>query len=79
MKQGFLCQAEHKLSIVTEKGSKNMYNVSTKSKQHFTVLGCVSVNGSCMKPFVIFPGMRPTYNFKDVEPQDYDIGHTPNG
>ena len=45
-----------------------------------TVTCCSSAEGTFMKPFVIYPGIRPKYyHFEGVNKDDYDIGSTPNG
>ena len=76
---GFPLCGSNKLKIVTEKGSKNVYNVATESKEQITVLGCASGDGELQKPFVIFPGVRPVFNFQQVDPAKYNVGSTPNG
>ena len=76
---GFPLGGRKKL-IVAERVVKNVYNVSTESKESITVLACVSVNGSCQKSYVIFPGLcQPNYNFRQVDPIKYDVVFTPNG
>ena len=76
---GFPLSGGSKLKIIAETGAKNVYNVATESKEQVTVLGCVSGDGNCQKPFVLFPGVRPTFHFKSVDPSKYDVGNTPNG
>ena len=77
---GFPLGGGKKLKVVAERGVKNVYNVSTESKESITVLACVSADGSCQKPYVIFPGLRqPNYNFRQVDPSKYDVAFTPNG
>ena len=44
-----------------------------------SVLFCTSAAGTFSKPFVIYPGIRPKYNFDEVDQDDYDIGHSLNG
>ena len=53
---GFPLCGSNKLKIVTEKGSKNVYNVATESKEQITVLDCASGNGELQKPFAFFQG-----------------------
>ena len=65
--------------MVTEKGSKNVYSVSTDSKEQITVLGCVSADGAFQKPLVLFPGVRPIFHFKGADPNNCNVGNTPNG
>ena len=76
---GFPLCGTSKLKVVTEKGTKNVYNVSSESKEQITVLGCVSANGDFQKPFVLFPGVRPSFNFQNVNPDNYNVGNTQNG
>ena len=52
---------------------------SLSGENKISVLTCVSADGNYIKPFVTFPGERRTFNFKGVNPQDYEIGNTPNG
>ena len=68
-----------KLKIITARGAKNVYKVGPDSKEQVTVLGCCSADGHLEKPFVIFPGKRPNYNFEGVDPRDFVVGHSPNG
>lgn len=76
---GFPLSGTNKLKVVSEKGTKNVYSVSSESKEQITVMGCVSADGNCEKPFVILPGVRPIFQFKTVDPGKYDVGVTPNG
>ena len=76
---GFALSGSHKLKVISETGTKNVYNVSSESKEQITVLGCVAGNGTFWKPYVIFPGVRPIFRFKTVDPEKYHVGHTPNG
>jgi len=78
---GFPLQGTNgKLKIITGRGTKCVYKLAPDTKQQITVLACVSAGGSYAKPLVIFPGLNtPKYNFRDVNEEDYDVGHTPNG
>ena len=72
--------ANSRLQIIAERGSKNVYKLASDSKDQITVLGCVSANGTFQKPLAVFPGVRtPKPNFTNVNPEDYDIGNSPNG
>ena len=68
-----------KLKIITAKGAKNVYRLAPDTKEQVTVLGCVSAAGDFSKPFVIYPGVRPKFNFEGVNPDDYDLGTSLNG
>ena len=68
-----------KLKVITTKGTKNIYKVAPDTREQVTVLGCASASGHLCKPLVIYPGVRPRYNFEDVNPDDFDIGCTQNG
>lgn len=68
-----------KLKIITNKGAKNVYRMSPDTREQVTVLGCASSDGSLSKPFVIFPGVRPNFEFQDVNPDDYVVGSSANG
>lgn len=76
---GFPLCGSNKLKVISERGSKNVYNVATESKEQITVLGCVSARGQFQKPYVLFPGVRPTFNFQNVDPSKFTVGVTPNG
>ena len=68
-----------RLKIITAKGTKNVYKIAPDTREQVTVLGCASAAGSLMKPLVIYPGVRPRYNFEGVDPDDFDVGCTLNG
>ena len=69
-----------KLKVITTRGTKNVYRICPDTREQITVLGCVSASGFMAKPFVIFPGIRPNYNFSEVNPDDYHLGtNSPNG
>ena len=68
-----------KLKVITERGTKNVYRVAPDTREQVTVLGCASADGTLQKPFVVFPGVRPNFNFDGVDPDDFDIGRSPNG
>ena len=68
-----------KLKVITARGAKNVYKIAPDTKEQITVLGCVSASGTFSKPFVIFPGLRPKYNLKDVNPDDFNLGSSQNG
>jgi len=76
---GFPLGGKNKMKIITEKGNKNVYTVTSENKEQITVLMCASANGSFCKPYVIFPGVRPNYQLNQVDPKDYDLGKSPNG
>ena len=58
---------------------KNVYKLAPDTKEQVTVLGCVSAAGDFCNPFVIYPGVRPRFNLQDVNPNEYDLGHSHNG
>ena len=68
-----------KLKIITEREAKNVYCIAPDSREQVTVLGCASADGTFSKPYVIFPGVCPNFNFQDVNPEDYDVGVSANG
>ena len=69
-----------RLRIIAERGSKNVYKLAPDSREQITVLACISSGGTFQKPLVLFPGVRtPKPNFTNVNPDDYDIGSSPNG
>ena len=68
-----------KLRVLTDRGAKNVYRVSPDTREQITVLGCASANGELQKPFVLYPGQRPTFNFEGLDPDDFDVGVSPNG
>ena len=65
------------MKVITEKGNKNVYTVTTESKEQVTVLMCASGDGHFQKPYVIFPDVKPVFQFKGIDPSKYDVGHTP--
>ena len=75
---GFPLAGKNDMKIVSEKGKKNIYNVSSETKEHITVLICASANGEFEKPLVIFPGVRPNYEFGSVSKDIYNLGKSPN-
>ena len=76
---GFPLGGKNRMKVIAEKGKKNIYSVTTESKEQVTVLMCASGDGNFQKPYVIFPGVKPVFHFKDVDPSKYDVGPTPNG
>ena len=68
-----------KLKIITARGAKNVYRLAPDTKEQVTALGCISAAGDSTKPFVIYPGVRPKFNFEGVQPEDYDLGTSLNG
>ena len=76
---GFPLCGNSKLKIIAEKGAKNVFRVSSESKEQITVVGSVSANGDFQKPLILFPGVRPNYNFRGVDKDKYSCGTTPNG
>lgn len=69
-----------KLKIIAERGSKNIYKLSSDSKEQITVLVCADAAGEPSKPLVIYPGVRPPkFNFSGVDESSYDVSFTPNG
>ena len=78
---GFPLQGTNgKLKIIAGKGAKNVYKLSSDSKEQVTVLACVSARGNFSKPFVLFPGVKlPKINFHEVNEADYDVGYSQNG
>ena len=76
---GFPLCGNSKLKIIAEKGAKNVFRVSSESKEQITVVGSVSANGDFQKPLILFPGVRPNYNFRGVDKDKYSCGTTANG
>ena len=76
---GFALGGKSKLKVIAEKGSKSVYNTTTETKEQITVLACVSGAGVFQNPLVIFPGVRPIFQFKGVDPSKYSVAVTPNG
>ena len=68
-----------KLKLITTKGAKNVYKVAPDSREQVTVLGCASADGSLSKPYVLFPGKNPRFNFDGVNEEDFVVGSSPNG
>lgn len=69
-----------KLKIIAGRGTKCIYKLTSDTKQQITVLACVSAGGTYCNPLVIYPGLQtPSYNFTDVNEEDYNVGFTPNG
>ena len=52
--------------VITEIGRKNVWAISSgeKGKNH-TIISCVSVSGSALPPFLIYPRKRITENLKE--------------
>ena len=70
----------NKMKVITQKGVKNVHRLTTETKEQITVLACVNAKGDFAKPMVIFPGKKaPRFNFEGVNPDDFDVGFTPNG
>lgn len=68
-----------KLRVITTRGVKNVYKLVPDTKEQVSVLGCTSAAGDFAKPLVIFPGVRPRFNFHGVQPEDYYVGTSQNG
>ena len=68
-----------KLKVITTKGAKSIYRLTPDTKEQVTILGCTSAAGDFAKPYVVFSGVRPKYNFQRVNPEDYDLGRSENG
>jgi hypothetical protein len=68
-----------KLKIITTKGAKNVYKMAPDTKEQITVLGCAAADGKLSKPYVIFPGVRPTFNFTGTSADYFDIGVSQTG
>ena len=68
------------MQVIAPKGSKNIYRVCSDSKEQVTVLACASADGNFQNPLVVFPGKRtPKFNFGNVDPNGYSLGHSANG
>ena len=68
-----------KLKIIRNRGAKNVCKVAPDTREQVTALGCCSVRGNLMKPLVVYPGVRPTFNFKGVGPDDFSAASFQNG
>lgn len=76
---GFPLSATNDLKVIAEKDKKNVSIDCAEGKSQITVLSCISAKGEIQKPLVIFPGVRPKFNLKGVDPQKYNLSATPNG
>ena len=74
---GFPLGGSNKLKIVTQRGSKAVYNVTGENREQITVLFCAAADGTFEKPLVIFPGIRPTE--KKFDKDKYSIAYTKSG
>ena len=75
----FIAGTNGSLRVITEKGIKNCHRYAPDTREQVTVLGYASADGRLMKPYVIFPGVQPRYNFGDVNKENYIVGRSPNG
>ena len=67
------------LKVITERGTKNVFRVAPNTREQVTVLGCISADATLQKPSVVYPGVQPNFNFDGVDPNNFDIGRSPNG
>ena len=65
--------------ILPQEVPKMLYRIALDSREEAIVLVCASADGGFCKPYVLFPGVRPTFNLQDVNPDDYDLGASTNG
>ena len=63
-----------KLRLITTKGAKNVYKIAPDTREQVTVLGCASADGVLSKPYVLYPGRNPKFNFDGVNEDDYIVG-----
>ena len=59
---GFALQSKSG-KILTDKGHKNPYSISSSNKSQMTVLMCGTASGKVLPPFILFPGktINPSY------------------
>lgn len=65
--------------VLAEKGSKNVYNLTTSDKSQITVLACCSASGMFIPPMLIFPGIRFMYDPLRGAPDGSFLGRSSNG
>ena len=69
-----------KMKIITGRGTKCVYKLTSDTKQQITVLACASAGGTYTNPLVIYPGKQtPNYNFTGVNVDKYSVSFSPNG
>ena len=72
---GFPLCGNNTLKIITDRGSKNVYNVDSENRlQRWVAL----LQQEFLKTLVLLPGVRPIFKFHNVDPKDFDMVHTPN-
>ena len=76
---GFPLGGSNKLKVIDERARPLIYCKTTENKGQITVLGCVSDDGHFEKPYVIFPGQRPSYNISEADRKKYDLGRSKSG
>ena len=64
--------------VLAPKGLPNIYNFTSSDKTQVTVLACMNAAGLYLRPYVIFPGQRFTYNPLQGFPEAI-LGHSASG
>lgn len=64
--------------VLSMKGAKNVYNLTSSNKTQIMVLACASAIGHFIKPMIVYPGQRFGYNILDGF-EDAAFGRSDNG
>ncbi|XP_050400998.1 uncharacterized protein LOC126817869 [Patella vulgata] len=64
--------------VLAERGQKNIYNFTSSDKTQITVLAAMSTAGHYIKPLIVFPGQRFSYNPLEGF-EEASFGRTENG
>jgi hypothetical protein len=65
--------------VIAPKGTPTVYNFTSSDKTQLTLLACASATAHYIKPMLVFPGQRFSYNpLKGME-QDAYLGRSLNG
>lgn len=64
--------------VVARKGTSTVYNFTSSDKTQITVLACMGATGHFLRPLIVYPGQRFSYNPLEEYP-DAVMGRTENG
>lgn len=65
--------------VMTSRGAKTVYSISSSSKQQITTLACINAAGQAIPPMHIFPGQRFRSNPLEGSVHGAYLGRSPSG
>ncbi|PIK37236.1 hypothetical protein BSL78_25928 [Apostichopus japonicus] len=65
--------------VLAQKGSRNVYQLSTSNRKEITVLVCCAANGTYVPPLIVYPGTRFRFDPLQGAPTDFCIGRSKSG